>query len=160
MRSSGASDSIGNRLRTLVEAYTPDGTGGRIALSAITGPIGAYSLLLAFGFLVNPWIGSIVFVPATAVLGTVLTITAILTLWPVYLSTIGRLDSPAAYHDEPDDQAEPSPVERLKASYRRGELSETEFERELEALLERSRTYDLETELERESDLVPSSRRR
>ena len=128
--------SIRTRLHDLVESYTPDGTRGRVGLAAVAGPVGVYVFMLAFGFLVNPWIGSLVVVPAAAVAGTLLTTLAVLMLWPVYLAAIGRIDSPTAYLDGPSDDPEPSPEERLKRQYERGLLSEEEFERELEAVLE------------------------
>lgn len=136
---------IHTRLHDLVESYTPDGTRGRVGLAAVAGPVGVYAFMLAFGFLVNPWIGSLVVVPGAAVAGVLLTALAVLMLWPVYPSAIGRIDSPAAYPDGSSDGLEPSPEERLKRQYERGQLSEAELERELEAILEESRHEDTET---------------
>ena len=118
--------------------YTPDGTIGRVTLSGVTGSIGIYSMLVAFGFLVNPWAGSLLIVPMAAILGITLTMIAVLTLWPVYLSAIGRIDSPEENIVKSDDKAKHSSIEELKTKYQRGELTEGELERELEATLDES----------------------
>ncbi|WP_193363513.1 hypothetical protein [Halobiforma nitratireducens] len=65
--------------RRLVEAYTPDGTLGRLGLSAVSGSAGVYALLVAFGFLVSPWIGSLLLVPIAAVAGVCPTVVTVLT---------------------------------------------------------------------------------
>ncbi len=149
--------SIRTGVRRLIEAYTPDGALGRVGLSAITGPVGIYALLLAVGFLVNPWIASLLIVPMAAVVGVFLTVVTVLTLWPVYLSAIGRIDAASEYRNHLETATEParesragtdvSTTERLKARYRQGELSEEAFERELErALSEDGRRTDGRTE--------------
>lgn len=59
---------------------------------------------------------------------------AALTLWPVYLSAIGRVDSPAAYSKALRDSAS-TRVEQLTDAYRAGELSEAELDQQLETAL-------------------------
>ncbi|SDR28985.1 SHOCT domain-containing protein [Natronobacterium texcoconense] len=135
MPSSPPRESIRVGLHRLVETYTPDGTRGRLGLAAVVGPVGIYSLMIAFGFLVNPWIGSLLLVPGAAAAGVFLTLLTLVTLWPIYLSLIGRIDAPAAYSSEPRTESTLSPTDELKSQYQRGDLSEAEFERELEAVL-------------------------
>ncbi|AFZ72730.1 hypothetical protein [Natronobacterium gregoryi] len=140
MPSSPRWESIRAGLHRLVETYTPDGTRGRLGLAAVAGLVGIYSLMIAFGFLVNPWIGSLLLVPGAAVAGVFLTLLTLVTLWPIYLSLIGHIDasdaySPDAYSSESETESTPSPTDGLKSQYQRGELSEAEFERELEAVL-------------------------
>lgn len=62
----------------------------------------------------------------------------IITLWPVYLSTIGRIESPADYATKLRNRSLPSPTEQLKDEYQKGKLSEDDLERELEAVLDGS----------------------
>ena len=150
MRDPAASEngSTGTGIRRLVETYTPDGTLGRLGLGAVTAPVGVYSLLVAVGFLFNPALVSWLLVPTAAAVGVALVSLTLLTLWPIYLSLIGRIDSPAEYADavRSSSAPSPSPVERLKAEYRRGRLSEEEFENALEAVLEEADRPSPETE--------------
>ena len=137
--------SIRTGVRRLIETYTPDGALGRVGLSAVAGPVGIYALMLAVGFLVNPWIASVLVVPVAAVAGVFLTVVTVLTLWPVYLSAIGRIDAASEYRNhletvsesdrQSQAQADASATEQLKTRYRQGELSEEAFERELERAL-------------------------
>ncbi|WP_255191502.1 hypothetical protein [Natronobeatus ordinarius] len=140
MRDPTASEngSTGTGIRRLVETYTPDGTLGRLGLGAVTAPVGVYSLIVAVGFLLNPALVSWLLVPTAAAVGVALVSLTLLTLWPVYLSLIGRIDRPTEYADaaRSSPSPSPSPVERLKEEYRRGRLSEEEFENALEAALE------------------------
>lgn len=140
MRDPSRTDSTRARIRRLVETYTPDGTLGRLGLGAVTAPVGVYSLIVAVGFLLNPALVSWLLVPTAAAVGVALVSLTLLTLWPVYLSLIGRIDRPTEYADaarsSPSPSPSPSPVERLKEEYRRGRLSEEEFENALEAALE------------------------
>ena len=64
---------------------------------------------------------------------------AALTLWPVYLSAIGRVDSPAAYSKALRD-SESTRVEQLTDAYRTGEISETELDQQLDTVLENDRS--------------------
>lgn len=137
MPAPSAQRSISVRVRRLIEQYTPDETFGRLGLAAITGPVGVYSLMIAFGFAVNLWIGSLLIVPVAAFIGLFLTAVTVLTLWPVYLAAIDHISDPVDYPRESEDEPPVSQTERLKAKYRRGELSDDEFERQLEAALER-----------------------
>ena len=137
MQTPDGTKSIEKQIRGFVEAYTPDRTIGRTALAAITGPVGIYSLLLAFGFLINFWIGSFLIVPMAALLGIILVITTLLTLWPVYLSAIGQVDSPEEYLCKLEEEDKWSSIEQLKVRYQHGEFTEEEFEREVEAALNR-----------------------
>jgi uncharacterized membrane protein len=130
-------------LHRLVEHYTPDGTLGRTLL-------GGTALFLApflfFGGIAGLGTAANVAAFVMALLGSVLGIPAllvgVLTLWPVYLSLIDNVDSPAAY---PDAASEPaangnreSAESILKRRYAAGELSRGEFERQLGAVMESS----------------------
>lgn len=158
MQTPDESRSTDGRIWGLVEEYTPDTTIGRIVLATLTAPIGFYSLMLAFGFLVNPWVGSLLIVPAGAILGIALTITTVLTLWPVYLSAIGRIDSPEEYRSEVKDEADRTPIEQLKLRYQHGELTEEAFEREVETLLNQptSQNFDGQNETDDRTENQPA----
>jgi len=130
-------------LHRLVEHYTPGGTLGRTLL-------GGTALLLApfmfFGGIAG--LGSAANVAAfvMALFGSVVGLPAffvgILTLWPVYLSLIGNVESAAMY---PDGASKSRPTENresaeaiLKRRYAAGELSREQFERQLNAVLDTS----------------------
>ncbi|WP_423745491.1 SHOCT domain-containing protein (plasmid) [Haladaptatus sp. SPP-AMP-3] len=91
---------------------------------------GLFGIFLFFPLLMSISLGALLF---TAVV-----------LWPVYLSLIGNVESAGAY---PDSSVSPSssvgdsddrddPVEILKRKYAAGTVSESEFERRLETLLQ------------------------
>lgn len=120
--------------------YTPDGALGRLLLAAVAAPVAFVAFWLA-----------LVGVAAPGLLGTALglfygtltvggTLLALLVLWPVYLSLIGKVESAADYRgisrsDGVVERSEPDPVEVCKREYAAGELSEREFERRLETIL-------------------------
>lgn len=81
----------------LVEHYTPDGTLGRLLLTAVAGSVGGTALVLTI------WVVAVAlpFWPIIALAmaggglaGVGLSVVA---LWPVYLSLIGNVESPSAY---------------------------------------------------------------
>jgi len=91
-------DSTVRALHRLVEHYTPDGTPGRTLLGVTAlvlapplffGGIGMVNTAATFASFVTGLFGTAVGAPAF-VLGVVV-------LWPVYLSLIGNVESPAAY---------------------------------------------------------------
>jgi uncharacterized membrane protein len=127
------------RWHRLVERYTPDGTIGRLVLALVAGSAGALSFSLAvYSFLSVGLVWLVAGLAATGV-GLAASVLTILVLWPVYLSLIGNAESPAAYAEEvltgsagsPDD-----PLEVLKRQYASGNVSDEEFERRLDALLD------------------------
>ncbi len=150
-------DGLARRLRRLVETYTPDGTVGRIALALAAGSVAGVSAFLSTVLFLNPVPLSLLVVPLGAAVGVGAATLALLLLWPVYLSLIGRVDSPVDYGrtvrsrsaeqgtgrsrsatpdpDGPDGETAEA-LETLRDRYARGDLSEPEFERRLERLLE------------------------
>lgn len=156
-------ESIRSTFRRFVEEYTPDGTLGRLGFGVVTASLGAYMLVLSVGFLVNPELASWVIVPTTAVAGVVFGLVTLLTVWPTYLAAIGRIDAPTEYSKTLRTQSSPAstPLEQLKAEYRQGQLSETEFERAVEHLFDGSDESQLETgttQLSHEGQLAESER--
>ncbi|NHN57970.1 MULTISPECIES: DUF1707 domain-containing protein [Halorussus] len=138
-------DSTVRALHRLVEHYTPDGALGRTLL-------GGPALLLApFMFLGGVAVlGSAGSFAAfvTALLMVVLSVPALLvgvvSLWPVYLSLIGNVESAAAYPDGaagPDDERQTA-EDVLKRRYAAGELSQDEFEHRLDSVLATSERGD------------------
>ncbi|WP_435179782.1 SHOCT domain-containing protein [Halorussus sp. AFM4] len=131
-------DSTFRALHRLVEHYTPDGALGRSLL-------GVPALLLApFMFLGGLAVlgsgGSFAaFVTALVVLvlSVPTLVVGLVSLWPVYLSLIGNVESAGAY---PDGAARPAehgetPEDILKRRYAAGELNREEFERRLDSVL-------------------------
>ncbi|WP_276300513.1 SHOCT domain-containing protein [Halorussus lipolyticus] len=127
-------------LHRLVEHYTPDGTVGRLLLGA---PAITVSPFLFFGGIAG--LGSTLNVAGFVlslfgvVLGIPVFLLGLVTLWPVYLSLIGNVESPEEY---PEGAADPesatksgtgreTPEEVLKRRYAAGGLTREEFERRL-----------------------------
>ncbi len=135
------------RWHRLVERYTPDGVFGRILLGAVSGTFGGLLLTVAIIalFATSPlWF---FVVPIAGGLGLGASILTIVTLWPVYLSLIGNVESAKAYpqkssayssaapsRSDSPDESEPMAV--LKREYAAGNITESEFERRLETLLD------------------------
>jgi len=147
------------RVHALLEQYTPDGWLGRLLLGLVAGsvagtlvPVGLFALGAFTFFSV---LTGMLALPA----GIAAAVVAVVTLWPVYLSLIGNLESAADYEhpaattrrssgfdadstparDLADDQADPTEedsVALLKRRYAAGELSDEEFERRLGRLLD------------------------
>lgn len=127
------------RLRRLVEEYTPDGTLGRLGLAAVTGSVGGFLLWASLvGLVAGTAVSAVVLTPPAAIGFIICMVMTIITLWPVYLSTIGRIESPADYATKLRNRSSPSPTEQLKDEYQKGKLSEDDLERELEAVLDGS----------------------
>ncbi|UPM44190.1 hypothetical protein [Halocatena salina] len=127
------------QLRRLIEEYTPDGTLGRLGLAVATGSTGGFLLwAAAVGLFTGTALSTVLITPPAAIGFFVCAIITTLMIWPVYLSAIGRVDSPVDYASELRDQPSISPTEQIKDEYQTGNLSETDLERELEAVLEKS----------------------
>ncbi len=120
-----------------VEQYTPDGTVGRLLFGLLVGgtavALGLTGLLgVATGDVLPVLAGAIMLVVGLAGLAVALT-----TLWPVYLSLIGNVESPEAYSvgaDVAGLDADPETI--LKRRYAAGEISREAFERRLDELLD------------------------
>lgn len=95
-RPSGSS-SLSSRVHALVERYTPDGALGRFLLGGTIGPFGLW--LLALGVFAAPaWgLAALFWMPVLLGFGLPMVLLSILTLWPIYLSLIGNVDSAAEY---------------------------------------------------------------
>lgn len=121
-------------LHRLVEHYTPDGTLGRTLLGG-TALLFAPFLFFGGAEMLSPAASFAAFV--TGLFGTVFGIPmfllGVLTLWPVYLSLIGNVESASAYPDGASNSREgrETPEAVLKRRYAAGELSREEFERRL-----------------------------
>lgn len=127
---------ISTQIRQLVEEYTPDGTVGRLGLATVTGLVGGFMLwFAAIGVVIGTAFSTLVLTPITAIGFFLCSVLTILTLWPVYLSVIGRVESPAEYSAKVRKQSPRSPTEHLKQEYQMGSLSEDDLEQELEAVL-------------------------
>jgi hypothetical protein len=153
----------------LLEHYTPDGTLGRlllglVALGVTTG--------LALGGLLSVLGASLLEVTAgvTAIgLGVGTLLFGLVTLWPVYLSLIGNVESPAEYDTSrsrrtrgsvaatadaslgasSDAHGDESPEAILKRRYAAGEIDDAEFERRLETVMTAETDEDWESETTR-----------
>jgi uncharacterized membrane protein len=124
----------------LVEQYTPDGTVGRVLLALATSSAASLGFVLALaGFATFTLVSTFL---ALLTLGGALaaSLLTVVVLWPVYLSLIGNIDSPADYgtvaaagtvaRDDADA------TELLKREYAAGNISTEEFERRLDRLLD------------------------
>lgn len=129
----------------LIERYTPDGILGRLLLGAVGCGVSASALTLAVWGAVTFTPLSLAFALLTGVVGLAAGVLGVTTLWPVYLSLIGNVDSPAAYAERVAGspaavsagcETDEDDVARLKRRYAAGDLSEGEFERRLDRLLE------------------------
>lgn len=150
----------------LLEHYTPDGMLGRVLL-------GGTALGLAPFVVIGSWVvlsgGALLPLLVMSLFALVAGIAAfpvgIVALWPVYLSLIGNIESPAAYGDESAggyadardrrSGTPESPAAVLKRRYAAGELGREEFERRLDDVMEaggedrRSRNDDADLEASR-----------
>jgi uncharacterized membrane protein len=128
----------------LIEHYTPEGTFGRVLFGFIVGSVSMFLGVLGFAGMVNTF-GVLPFL--LGIIGTAIGLAgagiAITALWPVYLSLIDNIDSPASYgvgsgigsgtFDGADD-----PESILKQRYAAGEITREEFERRLDGVMETS----------------------
>lgn len=134
---------ISTQIRQFVEEYTPDGTAGRLGLATVTGLVGGCMLwLAAVGVVIGTAFSTLLLTPITAIGFFLCLVLTVLTLWPVYLSAIGRVESPSEYSNKVRKQSLRSPTEQLKQEYQKGSLSEDDLEQELEAVLNRSSQPD------------------
>ncbi|WP_435147546.1 hypothetical protein [Halobaculum sp. P14] len=140
-------------LHRLVEHYTPDGTLGRLLLGVpallcapvlFLGGIATMGSAVSFVLFLIGALSLAASVPALVV--------GVATLWPVYLSLIGNVDSPADYpqrsapnRQQPSsnpqapspagrDDDEQGPEAELKRRYAAGDIDHHEFERRLDDL--------------------------
>jgi uncharacterized membrane protein len=137
------------RLHTRSEQYTPDGTLGRLLLAVTNGSL--ISVLVLFG-LIGFFGLSVFWTPIALVLfglSTALTVVTLVALWPVYLTLIGTVDSTRAYADavtgtgdEDEKPEEQDPVTVLKREYAAGNISDAEFERRLDKLIDGPRSRE------------------
>ena len=132
--------STSRMIRQLVEQYTPDGTLGRLLVASATAAAGLFGVwLTAVLLFAGTTLAALAGGPITGVVSVLLLAVATLTLWPVYLSAIGRVDSPTAYSKALRDSAS-SRVEQLTNAYRTGEISETDLDQQLDTVLENDRS--------------------
>lgn len=169
------SESSWRRWHALVEHYTPDGALGRWLLGSLSSFFGLW-LLAIFGAEVIYWGLSLAMLFWTTVslgVGIPMVLVGLLTLWPLYLSLIGNLESAADYSVPEMDRANASipsprrdtsskddidstdPFADLKRQYAAGDLSEDEFERRLDARLEVSDSSTREADDDTTRDRVP-----
>ena len=127
-------ESTGRRVQRTIEHYTPDGALGRFLFGSVTGSLGLWFLAWA---ILEP---TMLLLPIVLLgLAVSLLTLSVTTLWPVYLSLVGNLESPEEYgvdRTETSEITEEDPIAALKRRYASGELSESEFERRLDTLLE------------------------
>ncbi|NGM68727.1 SHOCT domain-containing protein [Natronolimnobius sp. AArcel1] len=157
MTSRRPDESPWRRWHALVEQYTPDGALGRWLLGSVSSFFGFWMLVI-FGAEVIYWGLSLAMLFWTTVLlgvGIPMVLVGLLTLWPLYLSLIGNLESAADYSlsetptranlsaetpqretSSEDDVDSSDPFADLKRQYAAGDLSEDEFERRLDARLD------------------------
>ena len=141
----------------LLEWYTPDSTLGRLGFSLVAALVCYVSAVVFFiGVFDAGVLGSLVGLGGAAVgLSTVGLI--LLVLWPVYLSVLGHIESADAYVEsnvfadapepdttdtEPIDRDEDDPLAVAKRQYAAGNISEAEFARRVETLLEVDREIE------------------
>ncbi|ESP88472.1 SHOCT domain-containing protein [Candidatus Halobonum tyrrellensis] len=151
--------STARSVHRLVEHYTPQGTVGRLLLGVVALGVSPVLILGAAAGMSGPLSLFPFLVGLLALVGGVVTaVVGVLTLWPVYLSLIGNVDSAADYMNgtgrsasangsrvaaasagsEPaSDEADLDAEELLKRRYAAGDLSREEFERRLDTLLDR-----------------------
>ena len=124
-------------IRQLVEHYTPDGTAGRLTLAFVTGTVGFFGVwLTAILLFAGTILSALTLGPIAGFITIALLTVTVLTLWPVYLSAIGRVESPSVYSNRLRQAASRSSVDQIANAYRTGELTEAELEQRLETILE------------------------
>ena len=137
-------------IRQLVEQYTPDGTAGRLILAFVTGTASFFGVWVTAILLFTGTILSALTLGSIAGFTTVVLLAVtVLTLWPVYLSAIGRVESPTTYSKRLRQAGSRSSVNHIANAYRTGELTEEELEQQLETTLE--------DDVDRSSDSLSSS---
>jgi hypothetical protein len=149
----------------LIEHYTPDGTLGRLLLGLSALGVSVGLLLGALLTLLGGTVPEFVTGLAGIGIGVTALLVGLATLWPVYLSLIGNVESPADYptarHPRSAASVGPSidaaagsssvdvagdepPEAILKRRYAAGEIDDAEFERRLETVM-RAENWDRET---------------
>lgn len=137
-------------IRQLVEQYTPDGTTGRLILAFVTGTASFFGVwMTAIILLAGTTLFALTVGPVAGLISVALLTITVLTLWPVYLSAIGRVESPTAYSKRLRQAGSRSSVNHIANAYRTGELTEEELEQQLETTLE--------NDVDRSSDSLSSS---
>lgn len=120
----------------LIEHYTPDGTLGRLLFGLVVGGAAGTALIGGIGGLLLGELGAFVLGILGVVFGTVGVGVALAALWPVYLSLIGNLETPATYAvGDGVETPEAGPAAILQRRYAEGEISRETFERRLDDVL-------------------------
>ena len=133
-------------IRQLVEHYTPDGTAGRLTLAFVTGTVGFFGVwLTAILLFAGTILSALTLGPIAGFITIALLTVTVLTLWPVYLSAIGRVESPSVYSNRLRQAASRSSVDHIANAYRTGELTEAELEQQLETTLENDSDHSSES---------------
>lgn len=148
-------------LHRLIERYTPDGAGGRLLLTIGAGFVSLFSLWMALVGVVETGVLWTIVAVLGGAIGLATGLLAVVVLWPVYLSLIGRVETTTEYRktDEPpstDETTEGDPIDVLKHRYATGQISEEEFDRRVDSLLDvgskdasRADEREIDDELER-----------
>ena len=116
-----------------VEYYTPDDTTRRALVAMPLIAIGGYSLTWFAATLVSTIMLWVPLIGAGVSLGIL--ILGLVMVWPLYLSFIGNIDSPEAYMRTEPEAGSESALGTAKQQYAAGDISEQEFERRVENLL-------------------------
>ncbi|WP_132058073.1 SHOCT domain-containing protein [Halorussus amylolyticus] len=120
-----------------VEHYTPGGPVGRLLLATAAVSVGGSALFFAVVSVVS----AVAFWPVLATLASGIGLGAVglalVVLWPVYLSLIGNVESASEYPETASvaSLSDEDAVSVLKRRYAAGDISESEFERQVDDLL-------------------------
>ncbi|EMA49334.1 MULTISPECIES: hypothetical protein [Halococcus] len=121
-----------------IEHYTPDGASGRLLVAVPSGSVGVYSLVWSVAGLITSSAFWAPFLLAGVSLGLV--VFSLMMIWPVYLSLIGNVESPEAYSQPdatpPSEENHDDSIAVAKRQYAAGNISEMEFERRVETILD------------------------
>ena len=116
-----------------IEHYTPNDTTRRVLVAMPLIAIGVYSFTWFAATLVSTIMLWVPLIGAGVSLGILML--GLVTVWPLYLSFIGNVDSPEAYMRAEAGVASESALGTAKQQYAAGNISEQEFERRVENLL-------------------------
>ena len=125
--------------REHIERYTPDDAFGRLLLALFSGSVGVYSLVWSMAtFMTSGLWFPLAFLLVGVSLGLV--IFSLMMVWPVYLSLIGNVESAEAYSQPdstpPSEGSHDDSIVVAKRQYAAGNMSEMEFERRVETILD------------------------
>ena len=164
------------RIQRSIEEYTPNGTVGRLVIAALSGLGSGISLYISLVFFFNPVLISLLFIPLFGSVGVATAALAFLMLWPIYVSAIGNVDSPAGYAANIRASSDRQPVDAagsrrtsggndqadealtaLRNRYARGEISDQAFEQRLERLLETESVDQARLNVDRRANADPQN---